>query len=64
MDDGKIVREDEVGSPLEEDLKVWAHTELGRRIVSGAEGKLECFDISDEQMEEIRSLLMHAGGSS
>jgi len=64
MDDGKIVREDEVGSPLEEDLKVWAHTELGRRIVSGAEGKLEGFDISDEQMEEIRSLLMHAGGSS
>ena len=64
MDDGKIVREDVVGSPLEEDLKVWAHTELGRRIVSGAEGKLEGFDISDEQMEEIRSLLMHAGGSS
>lgn len=64
MDDGKIVREDEVGSPLEEDLKVWAHTELGRRIVSGAKGKLEGFDISDEQMEEIRSLLMHAGGSS
>ena len=64
MDDGKIVREDEVGSPLEEDLKVWAHTELGRRIVSGAEGKLEGFDISDEQMEEVRSLLMHAGGSS
>jgi ABC-type lipoprotein export system ATPase subunit len=29
MEDGKIVREDIVGSPLEEDLKVWAHTELG-----------------------------------
>jgi len=28
MEDGKIVREDVVGSPLEEDLKVWAHTEL------------------------------------
>jgi ABC-type lipoprotein export system ATPase subunit len=58
MEDGKIVREDVVGSPLEEDLKVWAHTELGRRIVSGAEGKLEGFDVSDKQLEEIRSLLM------
>ncbi len=57
MEDGKIVREDVVGSPLEEDLKVWAHTELGRQIVSRAGGKLEGLDVSDEQLEEIRSLL-------
>ena len=61
MEDGKIVREDVVGSPLEEDLKVWAHTELGRQIVSGAGGKLEDFDVSDEQIEEIRSLLRQTG---
>ncbi|MFA9403519.1 MAG: ABC transporter ATP-binding protein [Anaerolineales bacterium] len=61
MEDGKIVREDVVGSPLEEDLKVWAHTDLGRRIVSGAGGKLEGFDVSDEQLEEIRSLLRQTG---
>ncbi|MFV9674415.1 MAG: ABC transporter ATP-binding protein [Anaerolineales bacterium] len=61
MEDGKIVREDVVGSPLEEDLKVWAHTELGRQIVSGAGGKLEGFDVSDEQLEEIRSLLRQTG---
>ncbi|MEA1977950.1 MAG: ATP-binding cassette domain-containing protein, partial [Chloroflexota bacterium] len=64
MEDGKIVREDVVGSPLEEDLKVWAHTELGRRIVSGVEGKLEGFDVSDEQLEEIRSLLKQTGEPS
>jgi ABC-type lipoprotein export system ATPase subunit len=64
MEDGKIVREDVVGSPLEEDLKVWAHTELGRQIVSGAGGKLEGFDVSDEQLEEIRSLLKQTGESS
>lgn len=64
MEDGKIIREDVVGSPLEEDLKVWAHTELGRRIVSGAEGKLEGLDVSDGQLEEIRSLLTKAGESS
>jgi ABC-type lipoprotein export system ATPase subunit len=64
MEDGKIVREDVVGSPLEEDLKVWAHTELGRRIVSGVEGQLEGFDVSDEQLEEIRSLLRQTGEPS
>lgn len=64
MEDGKIVREDVVGSPLEEDLKVWAHTELGRRIVSGAEGKFEGLDVSDEQLEEIRSLLRQTGEPS
>jgi ABC-type lipoprotein export system ATPase subunit len=64
MEDGKIVREDVVGSPLEEDLKVWVHTELGRRIVSGAEGEIEGFDVSDEQLEEIRSLLVRAAESS
>ncbi len=64
MEDGKIVREDVVGSPLEEDLKVWAHTELGRRIISGAGDQLEGFDVSDGQLEEIRSLLRQTGKPS
>jgi len=64
MEDGKIAREDVVGSPLEEDLKVWAHTELGRRIVSSTEAKIEGFDVSDEQLEEIRMLLKQTGESS
>ncbi len=50
LENGKIVREDMVGSPLEEDLKVWAQTERGRRIVSGSERKLEGFDVSDKQL--------------
>jgi len=60
MEDGKFVREDVVGSPFEEDLKVWAHTELGQRILSSAEGKLEGFDVTDGQLKEIRSLLTQA----
>lgn len=63
MEDGKIIREDFVGSPLEEDLKVWAHTGLGRRIVSAAEGELEGIDVSKKRLEEIRSLLKQADES-
>ena len=32
MEDGRIVREDIIGSPIEEDLKVLSHSELGRRV--------------------------------
>ena len=54
LENGKIVREDMVGSPLEEDLKVWAQTERGRRIVSGSERKIEGFDVSDKQLSLAR----------
>ena len=59
MEDGKVVSDDVVGSPLEEDLKVWAHSELGQRIVSTAPVELDSVGIFDNQMENIRSLLKH-----
>ncbi len=57
MADGKIVREDLIGSPIEEDLKVWQHSGLGRRILHGKEDELDHLNISPEQIESIRLLL-------
>lgn len=34
MADGKILREDLIGSPLEDDLKMWRHSGLGRRVLA------------------------------
>jgi hypothetical protein len=34
MQDGKITREDMIGSPLEEDLKMWRYSGLGKKVVS------------------------------
>jgi ABC-type lipoprotein export system ATPase subunit len=57
MADGKIVREDLIGSPLEEDLKVWQHSGLGQRILSGAGAELDTLDISPAQADAVRDLL-------
>lgn len=57
MADGKIVREDIIGSPLEEDLKVWQHSGLGQRILSGESAELEALQISPDQVEAVRDLL-------
>jgi ABC-type dipeptide/oligopeptide/nickel transport system ATPase component len=58
MADGKIVREDLIGSPLEEDLKVWQHSGLGQRIVSGDGEELDSLDISPEQADAVRDFLV------
>ena len=58
MADGKIIREDIIGSPLEEDLKVWQHSGLGQRIISGDGKELEEMDILPEQAEAVRALLV------
>jgi ABC-type lipoprotein export system ATPase subunit len=60
MADGKIVREDIIGSPLEEDLKMWRHSGLGRRIVNGEEEGLQKLQIDPKQQEAIRELLRMA----
>jgi ABC-type lipoprotein export system ATPase subunit len=60
MADGKIVREDLIGSPLEEDLKMWQHSGLGKRIVSGDHQAVEALGISDEQEDVLRDLLTTA----
>lgn len=60
MEDGKIVREDLIGSPLEEDLKMWRHSGLGRRIVGGDAQAGDALGISDEQEDVLRELLSGA----
>ena len=60
MADGKIVREDLIGSPLEEDLKLWRHSGLGQRITSGDADFLVEKGISPDQIGTLRSLLAAA----
>jgi ABC-type lipoprotein export system ATPase subunit len=60
MADGKIVREDLIGSPLEEDLKMWRHSGLGRRIMHMDEQASDPLGITDEQEDVLRSLLTTA----
>jgi ABC-type lipoprotein export system ATPase subunit len=57
MADGKIVREDVIGSPLEEDLKMWRHSGLGRRIVNGEKQDLKKLGISEMELNAIRAIL-------
>jgi ABC-type lipoprotein export system ATPase subunit len=57
MADGKIVREDIIGSPLEEDLKMWRHSGLGRRFVNGEMDILEKMGVNTTQEAAIRDFL-------
>jgi ABC-type methionine transport system ATPase subunit len=57
MEDGRIVREDIIGSPLEEDLKMWRHSGLGQLVLSGDFKGLENIKFATEQIEAIRDLL-------
>jgi ABC-type lipoprotein export system ATPase subunit len=64
MADGKIVREDLIGSPIEEDLKMWRHSGLGRRIVEGVHDEtLDEMDLADSTLEAVRDLLVSANSS-
>lgn len=63
MADGKIVREDLIGSPIEEDLKMWRHSGLGRRIVEGDDdGALSQMDLPDPAIDAVRGMLGQANG--
>jgi ABC-type lipoprotein export system ATPase subunit len=62
MQDGKIIREDKIGSPIEEDLKMWQHSGLGRRIISGKKKELKPLKISDQQIKAIKKLLDNHNG--
>jgi ABC-type lipoprotein export system ATPase subunit len=64
MADGKIVREDVIGSPIEEDLKMWRYSGLGRRIVEGDhDGALAEMALNDQSVQSMRSLLMARNGT-
>ena len=62
MADGKIVREDRIGSPLEEDLKIWRHSGLGQQIVEGNPFELQALGISDHQVRDVKAVLELANG--
>jgi len=64
MADGKIVREDIIGSPQEEDLKMWRHSGLGERILLGNSHTAENLGITSEQQEVLKTLLASADGGS
>jgi len=59
MADGKIIREDIIGSPLEEDLKMWQHSGLGRRIREGKTGELKDLNLTKKQLEVIKEILLN-----
>lgn len=56
MADGRIVRDDCIGSPIEEDLKVWSQSELGRAILRGDIASLGILGITPEQMQILCTL--------
>jgi len=62
MADGKIVREDVVGSPLEEDLKMWRHSGLGQQLMSGDLPKMDGVSVSPQEAEAVRDLLAATNG--
>jgi ABC-type lipoprotein export system ATPase subunit len=60
MADGRIVREDIIGSPVEEDLKMWRHSDLGRRILSRNEETMASLGIDESQIKLVQSILEQA----
>ncbi len=59
MADGKIAREDVIGSPIEEDLKMWRHSGLGRRIVDGDhDGALADMALPQKEIKAVKNLLV------
>jgi ABC-type lipoprotein export system ATPase subunit len=62
MADGKIVREDVVGSPLEEDLKMWRHSGLGQQLMAGNLPQVDGINVSSQEVEAVRELLAAANG--
>jgi ABC-type lipoprotein export system ATPase subunit len=57
LEDGRIVREDIVNSPLEEDLKMWRHSDLGERILKGDKEALDALGIPASRLEMLVKVL-------
>jgi ABC-type lipoprotein export system ATPase subunit len=62
MADGKIVRQDVIGSPIEEDLKQWQHSGLGQRILAQDEALLSNLELSTYQIEALQKVLAPTNG--
>jgi len=63
MEDGKIAREDIIGLPIEEDLKMWRHSRLGQRILENDAEVLNTLPISKTQFKALQDLLRKIDGS-
>lgn len=63
MEDGRIVREDKIGSPLDEDLKMWRHSGLGNRVVRGDSEAQRRLNLTEPQLAILKELLQSANGS-
>lgn len=63
MADGKIVREDRIGSPLEEDLKMWRHSGLGQQVFAGDHEGLQALGITAHQIGDVKAILELANGA-
>ncbi len=57
MADGRIVREDIIGSPLEEDFKMWQHSDLGQSILTNKEEVLDELSITRAQVRVLKDVL-------
>jgi putative ABC transport system ATP-binding protein len=64
MADGKIVRDDCIGSPIEEDIKVWSHSELGRSILRGDIATLQTLGITPQQMKTLHAIFDKNAGTA
>ena len=62
MQDGRIARCDVIGSPLEEDLKMWRHSNLGKKIVDGDIEVPNHFFADDEEFEAVKMVLTRTNG--
>jgi hypothetical protein len=64
MKDGYIAREDLIGSPLEEDLKVLRHSGLGQRLATDQLDDLAGLNIQPDEIAALQSLLARVDGGS
>lgn len=64
MSDGQLVSDDRIGSPLEEDLKIWLHSELGRRILQSDAAALSELGIDEEKMEALHEIFDQNSGTA
>jgi len=55
MQDGRIVREHQVGSPYEEDLKAFRDSGVGQAILVGNEAAVHC--LTEEEQAMLRRVL-------
>jgi ABC-type lipoprotein export system ATPase subunit len=62
MADGKIVREDIIGTPIEEDLKLWQHTGLGQRVLAKDETLFSTLNWTEQQVEALYAAINHPNG--